>query len=57
MNKKENNNLNQNNNNKKCKNKNNNKTTISGCDTIEINLVFTNIHYKPPPIHQSVKIV
>ena len=37
MNKKENNNLNQNNNNKKYKN---NKTTIAGCDTIEINLVF-----------------
>ena len=40
MNKKENKNLYQNNNNKKYKNnKNNNKT---GCDTIEINLVFIN---------------
>ena len=43
MNKKENKNLYQNNNNKKYKNnKNNNKTTIAGCDTIEINLVFIN---------------
>ena len=40
MNKKENNNLNQNNNNKKYMNNKNNKTTISGCDTIEIKLVL-----------------
>ena len=39
MNKKENNNFKQNN--KKYKNNNNNKTTIAGCDTIEINLVAT----------------
>ena len=43
MNKKVNNNLNQNNNNKKYKNNNNNKTTIAGCDTIEINLVFFSL--------------
>ena len=45
MNKKENNNFNQNNNNNKYKNKNNNnnKTTIAGCDTIEINLVFFSL--------------
>ena len=39
MNKLENNNFNQNNNNKKYKNTTNNKTTMAGCDTIEINLV------------------
>ena len=43
MNKKEKNNLNQNNNNKKYKNNKNNKTTIAGCDTIEINLVILNL--------------
>ena len=33
------NNNNKNNNNNQCKNKDNRKTTLKGCDTIEINLV------------------
>ena len=39
MNKKENKNLYQNNNKKYKNNKNNKKTTIAGCNTIEINLL------------------
>ena len=44
-----NNHNNDNNQNKKGKNKNSNKTSLVGCDTIEINLVFFSIKTADPP--------
>ena len=43
-----NNHNNDNNQNKKGKNKNSNKTSLVGCDTIEINLVFFYKNRRPP---------
>ena len=44
-----NNHNNDNNQNKKGKNKNSNKTSLVGCDTIEINLVYSKIDVQINP--------